>query len=363
MIKPPLSMLAELTHVCPLACPYCSNPVNLNKRTDELDTKTWIRVFREASDLGVLQLHLSGGEPATRRDLVELTNGARELGLYTNLITSGIGLTEQKLKHLQDAGLDHIQLSLQGTSSNLADRIGGYIGGFQRKIHVAEIIAEMGFPLTLNAVMHRHNLDDLPATIELAQKLSARRVEIACVQFHGWAEINRAQLQPTKDQVLKAKYTVEKERERLKGKLVIDFVPPDWFADFPKACMGGWGSTGLNINPAGYVLPCHAAQTIKHLSFANVQTSKLKDIWQYDASFNAFRGTEWMPDLCKSCDRRDIDYGGCRCQAMSITGDASETDPVCKKSPYRKKIDQVILDENNKKADTELFDLELVYRK
>lgn len=335
-------MLAELTHVCPLACPYCSNPMSLTKRAEELDTQTWARVFREAAEIGVLQLHLSGGEPASRRDLVELVVAAREAGLYTNLITSGIGLTDAKLAALDAAGLDHIQLSLQGITAKLADRIGGYKGGFERKMHVAERIAEIGFPLTLNAVMHRHNLDDLPATIALAQRLGARRVEVACVQFHGWAEANRGQLQPTADQVRAAKATVDQERERLKGELVIDFVAPDWFADFPKACMGGWGSTGLNITPAGDVLPCHAAETIPQLEFANVTQSGLSDIWYNDSAFSAFRGTEWMPELCQTCDRRDIDFGGCRCQAMAIAGNAAATDPVCRKSPDRVAVDALL---------------------
>ena len=335
-------MLAELTHVCPLACPYCSNPLELTKRSAELDTETWGRVFREAVDLGVLQIHLSGGEPASRRDLVELVVAARDAGLYTNLITSGIGLTEDKLSQLDEVGLDHIQLSLQGITAELADRIGGYKGGFDRKMHVAERIAAVGFPLTLNAVMHRHNLDDLPATIALAERLGARRVEVACVQFHGWAEANRGQLQPTADQVRAAKATVDGERERLKGQIVIDFVAPDWFADFPKACMGGWGSTGLNITPAGDVLPCHAAESIPSLTFANVTDQSLMQIWYEDAAFNAFRGIDWMPELCQTCERRDIDFGGCRCQAMAVLGDASETDPVCRKSPGRAAVDALL---------------------
>jgi len=339
---PPIAMLAELTHVCPLACPYCSNPLELTKRSAELDTETWGRVFREAADLGVLQIHLSGGEPASRRDLVELVVAARDAGLYTNLITSGIGLTEDKLSQLDEVGLDHIQLSLQGITAELADRIGGYKGGFDRKMHVAERIAAVGFPLTLNAVMHRHNLDDLPATIALAERLGARRVEVACVQFHGWAEANRGQLQPTADQVRAAKATVDGERERLKGQIVIDFVAPDWFADFPKACMGGWGSTGLNITPAGDVLPCHAAESIPSLTFANVTDQSLMQIWYEDAAFNAFRGIDWMPELCQTCERRDIDFGGCRCQAMAVLGDASETDPVCRKSPGRAAVDALL---------------------
>ncbi|APX14250.1 pyrroloquinoline quinone biosynthesis protein PqqE [Tateyamaria omphalii] len=339
-----MAMLAELTHRCPLACPYCSNPTELLAKETELDTGAWADVFRQAAKLGVLQLHLSGGEPASRRDLVDLVIAAREAGLYTNLITSGIGLTERRLRELDDAGLDHVQLSLQGVTSAMADRIGGYKGGFDRKMHVAEIIADIGFPLTLNAVMHRENLDDLPQTIDMALRLGARRIEVACVQFQGWALINRAALQPSREQVETAKRTVARAIETLKGRLVIDFVPPDYYSDFPKACMNGWGSTGLNITPDGTVLPCHAAETIPHLQFEKVTDRALADIWYNSDAFNAYRGTDWMPALCQSCDRRDIDFGGCRCQAMAVLGDAAAPDPVCRKSPGRAALD-ALLDE------------------
>lgn len=341
-IDPPMAMLAELTHRCPLACPYCSNPTELLSKDQELGTEAWEDVFRQAAALGVLQLHLSGGEPVSRRDLVELVVAAREAGLYTNLITSGIGLTEKRLKDLDAAGLDHVQLSLQGVTAAMADRIGGYQGGFERKMHVAEMIAEIGFPLTLNAVMHRANLDDLSATIDMAERLGARRIEIACVQFQGWALRNRASLQPTRAQVDAAKATVAKAVEALRGALVIDFVPPDYYSDFPKACMNGWGSTGLNVTPDGTVLPCHAAETIPHLQFENVQDRPLADIWYKGAAFNAYRGTDWMPELCQSCARRDVDFGGCRCQAMAILGDAAATDPVCRKSDGRAALDALL---------------------
>lgn len=356
-VNPPIAMLAELTHVCPLACPYCSNPLEMTKRNQELDTDTWARVFREAGELGVLQLHLSGGEPASRRDLTALVTAAKEAGLYTNLITSGIGLSEKRLKELDEAGLDHVQLSLQGVGPDLADMIGGYKGGFKRKLEVAGWINEIGFPLTLNAVMHRQNLDDLEETIDFAQQLNARRLEVACVQFHGWAIANRGLLQPSLEQVKSAKRLVDEARERLRGKLVIDFVPPDYYADYPKACMGGWGTTGLNINPDGLVLPCHAAQSIKTLSFDSVEDQSLLDIWYDSPAFNAFRGTDWMPELCKSCDRRDIDFGGCRCQALAIAGDVFATDPVCRKSPDRAKVDALL------KTETETAqDVEFTYR-
>lgn len=345
MVNPPLAMLAELTHRCPLACPYCSNPEQLTGKDRELSTDEWRDIFRQAADLGVLQLHLSGGEPASRTDIVELVSAARDAGLYTNLITSGIGLTPRRLKAMEDAGLDHIQLSVQGVNARIADRIGGYKGGFERKMHVAEHIADMGFPLTLNAVMHRENLDDLPATIQMAQRLGARRIEIACVQFQGWALKNRAALQPEREQVDRAKKIVAEARESLKGALVIDFVPPDYYSDFPKACMNGWGSTGINVTPDGTVLPCHAAETIPGMSFAKVTETHLKEIWYDSEAFNAYRGTNWMPELCQSCERRDIDFGGCRCQAMAVLNDPAATDPVCRKSSGRAVLDALLAQE------------------
>lgn len=335
-------MLAELTHRCPLACPYCSNPLALAAKSTELTTEIWARVFAEAADLGVLQLHLSGGEPASRRDLEELVGHARTAGLYTNLITSGIGLTRARLVALQAAGLDHIQLSVQGVTAAVADLVGGYRGGFARKMELAAHIRDMGFPLTLNAVMHRMNLDDLPRTLALAEELGARRIEVACVQFRGWALPNRGALQPTRAQVDRAKEIVAEARASRRGGPVIDFVPPDYYADFPKACMGGWGSTGLNVAPDGTVLPCHAAQTIPGLQFQNVAESSLADIWYRGPAFAAYRGTGWMPALCRSCDRRNVDFGGCRCQAMAILGDASATDPVCRKSAGRAKLDTIL---------------------
>ncbi|SFB12154.1 pyrroloquinoline quinone biosynthesis protein E [Poseidonocella pacifica] len=332
--RPPIAMLAELTHRCPLSCPYCSNPLELARQETELGTDDWCRVFREAADLGVLQLHLSGGEPATRRDLVDLIVAAREAGLYTNLITSGIGLNERRLHALDEAGLDHIQLSLQGTTPEMADEIGGYKGGFARKMQVAALIKEIGFPLTLNAVLHRRNLHQLPRAIEMAVEMGARRIEVATVQFHGWALKNRDALMPTMEQARDADAIVKDARKSLKGTLVIDYVPADYHSDFPKRCMGGWGTTGLNVAPDGEVLPCHAAQSIPHLQFDNVREKSLNDIWYNGSAFNAYRGTDWMQEPCRSCDMKLKDFGGCRCQAMAVVGDAAATDPVCIKSPH-----------------------------
>ena len=333
-IQPPIAMLAELTHRCPLSCPYCSNPVELALQDRELDTDQWVDAFRQAAKLGVLQLHLSGGEPASRRDRTDLVVAAREAGLYTNLITSGIGLTERRLKALDEAGLDHVQLSLQGTDAAMADQIGGYRGGFERKMQVARWIGEIGFPLTLNAVLHRRNLHQLPRALEMAVEMGARRIEVATVQFHGWALKNRDALMPTHEQAREADKIVKEARTRLKGTLVIDYVPADYHSDFPKRCMGGWGTTGLNISPDGLVLPCHAAQTISHLTFDNIRDTSLHQIWYEGDAFNAYRGTDWMQEPCQSCDHKLKDFGGCRCQAMAIVGDAAATDPVCIKSPH-----------------------------
>ncbi|MCV2888750.1 pyrroloquinoline quinone biosynthesis protein PqqE [Ruegeria aquimaris] len=341
---PPIAMLAELTHRCPLSCPYCSNPVEMVGRQSELATDVWADAFRQAAELGVLQLHLSGGEPASRPDLPELTRAAHEAGLYTNLITSGIGLTPNRLDALEAAGLDHIQLSLQGTRADLADRIGGYKGGFARKMAVAQEIKARGIPLTLNAVMHRHNLDDLDRTIEMAVELGARRLEVACVQFHGWATRNRAALLPTREQTEATKRKVAEAEARLRGTLAFDFVPPDYYSDFPKSCMGGWGSAGLNIAPDGKVLPCHAAETIPHLRFDRITERSLRDIWYDSDAFNAYRGTDFLPETCRSCERVSVDFGGCRCQALAIAGDAAATDPVCRKSPDHHRVTALLED-------------------
>jgi pyrroloquinoline quinone biosynthesis protein E len=330
-----MAMLAELTHRCPLSCPYCSNPLELTRREAELGTEAWADIFRQAAELGVLQLHLSGGEPLSRQDLEALVAAAREADLYSNLITSGIGLTERRLDALEAAGLDHVQLSVQGVDAAASDEIGGYRGGFARKMQAAGWIAERGIPLTLNAVMHRRNLDRLEETIALALELGARRLEVATVQFHGWAVRNRGALMPTREQARRAGEIVAEARARLKGRLVIDYVPSDHHADYPKACMGGWGSTGLNVTPDGRVLPCHAAETIPGMVFERATERPLAEIWTDSAAFNAYRGTDWMQEPCRSCERRLKDFGGCRCQALAVTGEAAATDPVCVKSPHR----------------------------
>jgi pyrroloquinoline quinone biosynthesis protein E len=325
----PLGLLAELTHRCPLGCPYCSNPLKLDPRADELDTVTWARVFREAAALGVLQVHLSGGEPAARRDLVEITAAARAAGLYANLITSAVGLTEKTLNALADAGLDHVQISIQDSIGASADRIAGYEGAFARKRALAARVVRLKLPLTVNAVIHRANVERVGDLVELALALGASRVEIAHVQYYGWALENRATLMPTPEQVKRAVGEVEGLRERHHGRIVIDAVVPDYYAKYPKPCVGGWGRRSLNVTPAGRVLPCHAAETIPGLEFWSVREHSLADIWASSPAFRAFRGTDWMQEPCASCPRRHKDFGGCRCQAFALTGDARATDPVC----------------------------------
>jgi pyrroloquinoline quinone biosynthesis protein E len=325
----PLGLLAELTHRCPLGCPYCSNPLTLDKRDNELDTATWARVFREAAALGVLQVHLSGGEPAARRDLSEIVRAAHEAGLYNNLITSAVGLTPQTLAALADAGLDHVQISIQDSDETSADHIAGYKGASARKRTAAKEVVGLGLPLTINMVVHRANIGRIESMVNLALSLGASRVEIAHVQYYGWALKNRTALMPTREQVDEALRTVEVLRARHHGQIVIDAVVPDYYARFPKPCVGGWGRRSLNVTPAGRVLPCHAAEVIPGLEFWNVREHSLADIWRASPAFLAFRGTDWMQEPCKSCPRRDQDFGGCRCQAFILTGDARATDPVC----------------------------------
>jgi pyrroloquinoline quinone biosynthesis protein E len=330
---PPLALLAELTHRCPLQCPYCSNPVELERAGMELDTATWKRVIGEAAAMGLLQVHFSGGEPTVRRDLAELVAHASRAGLYTNLITSGVMLGHARLEALVAAGLDHVQISFQDSETESAERIGNYAGAQAKKLDLAREVHALGLALTMNAVVHRQNLHNLPALIDLALQIGAERLEVAHVQYYGWALRNRAALLPTRAQLDAATGIVDAARLRLKGRLVIDYVVPDYYAKRPKSCMGGWGRQFLNISPAGRVLPCHAAESITGLVFDSVKDRALSDIWANSAAFQAYRGTDWMPPLCRSCDRREIDWGGCRCQAFALLGDAGETDPACAKSP------------------------------
>jgi pyrroloquinoline quinone biosynthesis protein E len=334
----PLGLLAELTHRCPLACPYCSNPLALEDRAGEMDSAAWARVFREAAAMGVLQVHLSGGEPASRRDLIEIVAAASGAGLYTNLITSAIGLDATRLERLKVVGLDHVQLSVQDTDAASADHIAGYPGAHPRKLAFAESVVRLGLALTINAVIHRANIDRLAELVELAANLGAGRVEIAHAQYYGWALRNRDALMPTREQVERAMIGAEELRARYEGRLVIDLVVPDYYARRPKACMGGWGSRSLNVTPSGRVLPCHAAETIPGLEFWSVRDRPLAEIWARSPAFEAFRGTEWMREPCRSCEMREIDFGGCRCQALAVAGDARATDPACELSPHHARM-------------------------
>lgn len=333
MIDPPLAVLAELTHRCPLQCPYCSNPVELERSKTELSTAEWIRVMREIADVGALQVHLSGGEPMARPDLDQIVAAARDAGLYSNLITSAVLLTEERMERLAGAGLDHVQISFQDSEPARADRIAGYRGALAKKKRAAEAVRMCGLPLTVNLVVHRQNLTTLEDLLTMAVDLLPQRIEVAHVQYYGWAIRNRAALMPTPEQVRSALETVERARERLRGRVTIDHVVPDYYGRRPKACMGGWGRRFLNITPSGKVLPCHAAESLPGMVFETVRERTIGEIWRDSPAFDAFRGTSWMPEPCRSCERREIDWGGCRCQALAITGDAAAADPVCDKSP------------------------------
>jgi len=363
----PYALLAEITYRCPLHCPYCSNPTTVGSavpsgeqagpnalrtahtttNNSELTTEEWNRVISEAVALGVLQIGFSGGEPLARSDLAELIRSAREAKLYTNLITSGIGLDDDRLRALRDAGLDSVQLSFQSDESSLADEIAG-ARAHERKLDVAANIREAGIPLSLNFVIHRRNIDRLPQMIDLAEALEAERVELANVQFYGWAFRNRAALLPTREQVDRARDIATAAKARLAGKIDIFYVLPDYYETRPKPCLNGWGQRYLTVNPIGDVLPCPTASSaIPDLRFENVRTRDLNWIWRESESFNRFRGTEWMPEPCQSCPQREIDFGGCRCQAALLTDSAANTDPVCELSPNRALVDAVLCDVNS----------------
>ena len=366
-IPRPYALLAELTYRCALHCPYCSNPVAVGSavlsgehaasnplRTahttvngGELTTDEWKRVIGEAAALGVLQIGFSGGEPLARRDLSDLIRTAREANLYTNLITSGIGMDDDRVRTLRDVGLDSVQLSFQSDDAGLADEIAG-AHAHQRKLNVAAKIRGAGIPLSLNFVIHRRNIDRLSQMIELAETLGAERVELANVQFYGWAFLNRAALLPTREQVFHAREIATAAKARLAGKIDIFYVLPDYYETRPKPCLNGWGQRYLTVNPTGEVLPCPTASSaIPDLRFENVRARDLEWIWRESESFNRFRGTEWMPEPCQSCPQKEIDFGGCRCQAALLTGNAANTDPVCTLSPNRAVVDAVLGETNS----------------
>jgi pyrroloquinoline quinone biosynthesis protein E len=345
-VPAPIGLLAELTHRCPLQCPYCSNPLALESVANELPMEMWLDVLAQAAALGVLQVHLSGGEPTVRRDLAQIIAGAAKVGLYSNLITAAVLLTRDGLEQLAGAGLDHVQISIQDAQPAKGDYLAHYAGGHCKKLQVAGWVRELGLPLTINAPVHRRNIDRLPAMIALAEQLGARRIEVAHVQYYGWALHNRRALMPTRAQVLRSADVVAGARERLKGILVIDFVVPDYYASRPKACMGGWGRGIINITPSGMVLPCHAAESIPGLIFDNVRERSLRDIWFTSKAFQRFRGLDWMCEPCRSCEFRKVDWGGCRCQAFAFAGAAEVTDPACAKSLHHAAFARVAEEES-----------------
>ena len=329
----PYTLVAELTYRCPLRCVYCSNPVDFYRSRSELSTGEWRRVFSQAAELGVMQLHLSGGEPVLREDLVELIQHARANDLYTNLITGGTLLDEDKLRRFRDAGLDHIQLSIQGAARESAETIAG-VGSHQKKLDVAQLIRKIGFPLTLNVVIHRLNIVEVPELITLALELGADRLELANTQFYAWAAENRRALMPTREDYDRAEEIARAAIAKYRGTLEIAFVQNDYLSGEPKPCMGGWGRSYMCINPSGAVMPCHAAAVIPGLIFESIRDNSLEKIWRDSPAMNAFRGDDWMMEPCRSCARKEIDFGGCRCQAFMLTGNAAEADPICRLSPH-----------------------------
>jgi PqqA peptide cyclase len=336
----PYLLLAEVTHRCPLHCPYCSNPTAY-PGGKELATEDWGRVMGEAAAMGILHVGFSGGEPLQRADLKGLVAAARSAGLYSNLITSAIGLSRRRAEELKDAGLDSVQISFQSDEEPLADRIAG-TAAHAKKLEAARMVRELGFPLTVNVVLHRGNIDRLSQIISLAERLGAERLELANTQYYGWAFQNRALLLPTHDQITTAGELAGAAKERLSGTMEMLFVTPDYYSERPKPCMNGWGRRHVTVSPVGDVLPCPTAGEIKGLRFDNVRAHSLAWIWNESEAFNRFRGTEWMPDPCRSCEFREVDFGGCRCQAALIAGDPAVTDPACSLSPYRDKLTRFV---------------------
>ena len=341
MVSNPLALIAEVTHRCPLHCVYCSNPVQLAGAQSELSTEEWASVFQQSGKLGMLHAHFTGGEPLARVDLTELVGAAHAAGLYTNLITSGIGLSEPRLEALVAAGLDHIQVSFQDSREDPANWIAG-AKAHAHKIELARAIRRYKVAFTVNLVVHRQNLDHLEEMIAFIEQLDPERVEIAHTQYYGWALANRAALMPTREQVEKAVTVVAEAEKRMAGRIRIDSVVPDYYAQYPKACMGGWGRRLMLVNPAGKVLPCHAAEVLPSLSFENVREKTLDWIWQESPSFCRFRGEDWMPEPCRSCERRSEDFGGCRCQAFLLAGNATATDPACSLAPSHHVVESAV---------------------
>lgn len=341
MDRRPTTLLAELTHRCPLHCPYCSNPIDLARSQSELSTNDWNRVFTQARELGALQLGLSGGEPLIRRDLEELVAHAHTVGFYQTLVTSAVGLTRERAVRLKDAGLEHVQISFQDSEREIAEKIAG-TRSWDAKHQAAEWIKELDFAFSVNVVLHRANLDHLTEIIDMAGALGADRIELANTQYYGWAVLNRESLMPTRDQIVRSEAIVDRAVEKYRGTMQIIYVLPDYYSEFPKPCQGGWGNFYLVVAPDGRVMPCHAASQITTLHFDNVREHSVREIWEESSAFKAFRGDDWMQAPCRSCPRKHVDFGGCRCQAFALTGDATRADPVCTLTSDRAIIDAML---------------------
>jgi pyrroloquinoline quinone biosynthesis protein E len=335
----PYWLLAELTYKCPLQCPYCSNPLDIARFDTELGTDDWKRVFREARKMGAVQLGFSGGEPLVRDDLEELVAAAHTLGFYTNLITSGVGMDEARIRALKAAGLDHIQISFQASSEELNNHIARN-DSFRHKQEMARLVKQYDYPMVLCFVLHRQNTDQIEEIIQFAHALNADYVELATTQYYGWALKNREQLLPTLEQVQRAEAISHEYQKKLEGKMRILYVVPDYYEDRPKPCMRGWGGIFLAVSPNGTAMPCHAAGILPGLEFPNVRDHSIEWIWRDSPDFNKFRGDSWMKEPCRTCPERAKDFGGCRCQAYLMTGDAANADPVCSKSPHHAELQQ-----------------------
>ena len=357
----PLWMLAELTYRCPLQCPYCSNPVEIARYNNELATEDWIRVMQQARKMGATQLGFSGGEPLVRKDLEELISEARGLGYYTNLITSGVGMDEARVKAFKEAGLDHIQISFQASNEELNNYLGG-TKSFKHKQEMARVVKEFEYPMVLNIVLHRKNVDQIRDILDMTVELNADYVELASTQYYGWSRVNIDQLLPTREQLARAEIVAKEYQEKMKGKMKIIYVIPDYFENRPKACMNGWGSIFLTIAPDGSALPCHAAAQLPGLEFPNVRDHSIEHIWNDSDAFNKFRGFDWMQEPCRSCPEKEKDFGGCRCQAYMLTGDATNADPVCDKSAHHQQLHDDVARIGRLSGTKEFEDKPLVFR-
>ena len=357
----PLWLLAELTYRCPLQCPYCSNPVEIAKYNNELSTEDWIRVLQQARKMGATQLGFSGGEPLVRRDLEDLIGEARHLGYYTNLITSGVGMDAERVKRFKEAGLDHIQISFQASNEELNNYLGGS-KSFRHKQEMARVVKEFEYPMVLNIVLHRKNVDQIRDILDMTVELNADYVELASTQYYGWSRVNIDQLLPTREQLARAEVVAKVYQEKMKERMKIIYVIPDYFENRPKACMNGWGAIFLTIAPDGSALPCHAAAQLPGLEFPNVRDHSIDYIWNDSDAFNRYRGFDWMQEPCRSCPEKEKDFGGCRCQAYMLTGDATNADPVCDKSSHHRQLHADVERIGRLSGTTEFEDKPLVFR-